>query len=104
MMNNSLNVLAKPDRQQIMQRQPNVLSMPPGGMVPGAAQGNMLGQPFQMRQPDPSLPTQQELDELWATQPTDQTGAMIEDVIRRSGGQLQAPWDRMDPRQQTPMR
>lgn len=102
--NDQMNVLAQHMRQGMSQQPTNALAMAGGrggGMMqpmPGAMHGGAVP-PFQMRQPDPSMPTQEQLDELWARQPTDQTGAMIEDLIRRSGGQLQAPWDRMDPRQ-----
>ena len=79
----------------------NVLAMmgqgQQGGAMPNAQQGGMMGQPFPLRAPDPQMPSQQDIDALWAQQPTDQNGAMIEHMIQRSGGTLQAPWERTQP-------
>lgn len=64
--------------------------------MPDASRADAV-QPFQMTPKASDLPTQEELDALWSESPTDQNGAMIEEMIRRSDGALQAPWDRIAP-------
>lgn len=69
---------------------PQPQGMPPG-MPQQAPQGGV-----------PGMPTQEMLDELWRQQPTDSTGAQIEQIVRQSRGMLMPPWEREQQQQQMP--
>ena len=105
-MNPPRNMLSRDFGQQPMQ------DAPPMNMLARGEAGGM-GQMPPMMQPGPApqqpgMPSQQDIDEAWARNPNDMTGEAIEQMVRRSGGALVAPWDREqappDPRMLPPRR
>lgn len=95
------NIIAKqaapPPASGLASVRPPPPQMPPPQAMPPRQQ--QMAPPSQ-NMPDPSMPTQEELNQLWAEQPTDQIGALIEGAIAKSGGALIPPWDLMDSRGQ----
>ena len=64
----------------------------PPQTLPMASPGGQHGMP-----PQQQLPSQQQIDAEWERNPTDMTAEAIEQLVRRSGGALVAPWAREQP-------
>jgi hypothetical protein len=79
--------------------------MPQQGIGQNALAGDSggMGQAFPLMMPggppppQPGMPTQQDIDDAWSREPTDMNAEAIEQLVRRSGGALVAPWDRQQP-------